>query len=57
MRHRGRLWTGSTLTSLSHSVHRYVLEETRSGFGFDRSNRNAWNAPTSPMGHPFPLSS
>jgi hypothetical protein len=57
MRHGGRLWAGSTLTSLSHSVHRYALAETRSGIGSDRSNRSAWSAPISPMGHPFPLSS
>jgi hypothetical protein len=46
MRHGGRLWPGSTLTSLSHSVHRNALAETRSGIGSDRSNGNAWNAPT-----------
>jgi hypothetical protein len=56
MRHGGRLWRGPTLTSLSHSMHRYALTETRFGIGSDRSNRNAWSAPTSPMGRPFPLS-
>jgi hypothetical protein len=57
MRHGGRLWPESSLISLSHSVQRHVLAETRSGIGSDRSNRYALNAPTSPMGHPFPLRS
>jgi hypothetical protein len=54
MRHGGTLWSGPSLSSLSHSLHRYSLAETRFGIGSDRPNRSAWSAPISPIGTSLP---